>query len=235
MGLPVVFQNFPNQPTYSILEHDYKTISDLADWEWSYSGHTPPDALNDVDGGSILLGSGSAGAGDYLAGQVLGSSVRLNRLAKTFYWQWVLQLDSAALTECLVGCNITNTNPLNSNITDGFGFYCNSPGGPAAGTWYAYLAFDSTIQYTSYTQATTGVATDALTHTLSMRIITDPSTLGAGSIAWWIDGNPCGSVSSSSTAILPHDELLRMSIAMGNVSAVARTVTLYEDRNLDQR
>lgn len=232
--IPTMFQNFPNQPRYSTVEYEFNRASDLSDWEWMYSGHIPPEALSDGDGGSIVLGSGSANANDYLQGQLLGSTIQLNRLSKIFQFEWQIQLDSATLTQALIGICITNTNLMGTNITDGFGLYVNAPGGPADSNWHVFNSFDSAVQFTGY-QGYSGPAADTLAHTFSVQVITDPVTLGAGSMTFFMDGNQIGNGIASSAAIFPSDEKLRLSMAMGNGSAVARTLTVNQARVLDQR
>lgn len=231
MALPYVFNNFPAAPVAIVSQHEYNQIEDLVDWEWSYLGHNPPDGLTDGDGGILTLGSGSANSGDYVQGQMLGASIQLNRLAKTLLFTWRMQLSHASLCAAMFGVFVTNTNFMNTNVTDGFWFSCNQPGGPATGNWYFNNAKGSAAQYTGYTQVL-GPATDTNMHTFSIRATTDSATLGNGILAAWIDGVPVGN--GLSGAILTQSAL-RMSMAMGNGDANARTLNVGMDNYSDQQ
>lgn len=228
---PNQFQDFPSLPTHSSLFHEYNSIRDLTDWHWTYSGHNPPDVLTDGDGGAITLGGTDATDESYLNGQWLGASIKLNRLNKVYEFLWTLSIDSATLCEVMFGLADTNTNLLNTCIANGMGMYANGPSGPATGYWQCFNANGATVQYTHY-GGYTSIPTDTSTHTYGMRIITDSTTLGTGSITWWQDGVQLGN--GLSGAILSQSAL-RMSIAMGNGTAAARSLVLYQCGVMDAR
>ena len=208
MALPQAFQSLVNGSDlqYSGFWYEFDQIHQLQNWDWFGSGHNPPDTLDSIDGGQITLGSGSAGSGDWLMGQHSGSCIRLNRLNKTFLFGWTATLSSATLTGAFMGLAIAQagTNVLDGNVTDFFGFYANSPSGPAAGNWICATGFDSITQYTTYSQ-TTGLATDTNKHVFAIRLVTDSAVLGAGTMDFFVDGVPQSRYSSGSAAIFPHD------------------------------
>ena len=232
--LPFEVANFPKIPLAERSYHYWTMQHELIDFDFTYTGHTPPTSVSDVDGGKLVLGSGSASAEDFVQMQQIGSSVNLNRLNKTLQFLWSFQLDSATLTEALLGFVVTGTDLMHNNFTDGFGFYVNQKNGPATGAWTAFCARGSAAQFTGYSQINNVATADTNQHTFAVQIITDPVTLGCGNITWFVDGVQVANTSGSTTAFLPTANLLRNTIAMGNGSGVARTGTLYFDAWADQ-
>lgn len=228
MPIPNATSNFPAVDTHTSVDHQFNKFRDLSDWDWYGTGHVGPEALTDQDGGAITLGSGSASAADYIQGQMIGSSIRLNRLGKEFRFLYKVQLSSATLAYGVFGPCITNTSLIATNITDGIGFYTNGT------NWNAFVAFDSITQYTTYTQQLAVAAVTTSEVTLGIKIVTDPTTLGAGSVSWWINGTQVGYTAQSSAAWLPHDELLRSSMALANGSGVAQTCIVSRHAFSDQ-
>jgi hypothetical protein len=227
MSTPYAFTGFPGQSVYKSLSIEFDRQTDLALFDWNGTGHVLPDEIGDYDGGGIVLGSGSAGASDYIQAQKVGGSVVMDRLNKTYEFIFDVQLSSATLARAFVGLASVNTNVLGTNITDGFGFFANLSGGPAAGSWYAMLAKDSAVQFTNYSQYQ-GETCDTSKHTLAIRIITDASVLGAGRVQYFFDGEQMGAgFTSSDTAIFPITAL-RPVVALGNGSAVAQTMIVRE-------
>lgn len=231
MPIPNPFLDFPNANSYTMMSLDFNSPNDLIPWDWNSSGHLPPDAT-DTASSRVTLGGVDATDESYLNGQTLGGGVLLNRLSKTFYVEFMLSIDSGTLCECLIGLNSTNTNMLNTCIADGMGFYINGPAGPATGFWHVYNASGAVTQYTDYGGYATTVAGDTSTHTFAMKIITDSTTIGKGQVTYFIDGNAVGNGLSGT---ILTSQPLRLSVAMGNGTAVARTVQLYRAGYMNQR
>jgi hypothetical protein len=220
------FVPFPGPPQWNASAHEFKNTLELADYDWTGVGHTQPFVVGDINGGGVTLGSGSANSADYIQAQQVGASILLNSLAKTYKFEWQMQLSSATLTQAMMAMAVTNTSLMTTNIANGFGFYCNNVNGlTATGEWVGFLCNGSTTQYTTYTQFN-ALASDVNKHTFSIEVITDPATLGAGQIIYFIDSVQVGSLSNSGTAILPQVGL-RNSFAIGNGSAVAQTGIVF--------
>lgn len=226
MSIPQALTSFAGLSTYWGADNRFDRQSVLADFDWYGSGHGAPSAPDDVDAGRVTLGGVGAGATDYIQGQKIGATVVLDRLAKTYEFLWAVQLSSATLARALVGFAVTNTNALGTNITNGFGFLANLSGGPTAGYWVPFLAKSSTIQFTTYSMETP-FAADTSEHVLGVRIVTDPNTQGAGQITFFCDNQNVGSFANSSSAILPTSAL-RLTLALGNGSAVAQSLKVRE-------
>lgn len=233
MALPFNLQNGRNLPVYSSFSNEFNQSMELGNWEWSYNGaHIPPLTLSDGDAGNLVLGSGSTTSQDYIQGQVVGASWNLGRLGKYYKALFTVQLSSATLCEAYFGVFATNTNLINTNITDGFGMYINGPAGPATGTWQLFNANGSTTQYTTYTPTQAGPAGDTLVHTYCLEVYTDPTTLGKGTIYMSQDGVQIGN--GFSGTILTQQNL-RFSLALGNGSGASQTMTVQQVFASDQR
>lgn len=228
MSAPAALANWPAVNPYTSANHEFNKISDLSDFEWSGVGHVPPVDLTDQAGGAVTLGSGAAVTADFMQAQAYGSSIKLNRLGKTYRFLYKLQLSSATLCFAMCGPCITNTSLNATNITDGLGFYNIGSG------WNAFVAWNSATQYTTYTQQLNIQAASTSEITLGIQIVTDGVTTGAGSVSWWANGVQVGYTASSAAAWLPHDELLRSSFGMANGSGVAQTMIVSRHAYSDQ-
>ena len=234
MSIPTAFLNSPQGlSTYNQRVYDFQDPVQLGQLEWTGVGHTQPDGIDDIDGGRVTLGTGSANAQDYVQCQKFGSTVFLNRASKQFQFLWGAALSSATLTEGVLCMASTNTAMGSTNIADGFGFFCNLSGGPGTGYWYAFVSTGSVTQFTTYTQLRT-LATDTNPHTFGIQFTSNSSTLGAGLMTWWIDGTQVANYGNAGGALFTQLGL-RQGASMGNGSGVAQTMYLYEMSNLDMR
>jgi hypothetical protein len=222
------FQNFPSVPADNVQWYNFTSNAQaLGDWDWLCSNHVPPFVVGDYDGGGLLLGSGSSNSGDYIQMQKSGLSILANRTGKTYWFIWQAQLNSASLTQALLGLASTmTTNSLTNNIPNGMGFYANLTGGLSSSYWTTFLANGSASQFSGYTQTATTIPVDTLKHTFAIQWVTDNSLLGAGSLTYFIDGAVVASQASTSTAFLPQVGL-RPIATMGNATAAAQTMILY--------
>lgn len=217
--VPTSFQNWPNAPKYAVQEYDWLHLSEVADWTWSVSGHSAPSALTQAANGEIVLGSGSATDNAYVSGQALTESVRLNILGATYRMLFRVKLSDATQLDSIVGLCITNTNTINTAIADGI-FFRKDDGDT---NWDACIAFDASTAPDDYTQ-TNAVATATTSYvTLGIQIVLDTATLGTGNVTYFVDGTQ---VTSIATTGLPHDEELRLTVAVQNGEAVAKTLTM---------
>ena len=240
MAVPYFFSNFPAAQQYCPDDYEFERASDLTPWTFSVSGHAVPTQVDSVDTGQLTLGSGSVTSGAYVAMQKTALTVQPNRLGKTYEFTWIIQLSSATLTQALVGLGTANANPLNTNITNGFGMYANLTNGLSATNWTIFLALASTTQFTTYAQLP-GPPVDTSMHTLSILYKTDPTILGAGSMVFFWDTVAGGSMnqlnngySSTSAAIFPQVPMGLLQ-AMGNGSGAAQTMKIGKVTKLATR
>ena len=175
-----------------------------------------------------------ADSGPLLASRLSASYQGNTQKGVTYQMTFRLQLDSATLTQCMVGWFGANTNVMGTNVANGFGFYCNqsAAGAPGTGNWWTVLANGAAAQYTNYTQMQ-GPATATTAITLSMRYEASGSLLGGGRLTYYADTgagpNVIGAmITDSGSAIFPYATPLFPTVAFGNGSAVARQPVLFE-------
>lgn len=214
------FSNFPNLPRFEQRAWTFKRNADLSDFAFSAVGGTAPTTANDEAFGSVTLASGTAD-NNYVIAQTNREFIRLNGLGKTYEFVFHARLSEATQCDAGLGIGIRDTAWLGDSDGLTHGVFLRKADGAAS--WDLVIARGAASFPADYTAIGAVAAADTSYHTFAIRIVTDPVTLGKGTVVVFVDG---AQVALAQVGNLPHEEELTLMFGVRNGDAAGTNKNL---------
>jgi hypothetical protein len=220
--LPHEFANVPGNPQYFSDFIDFKEDLDLATTKWTFNvtNSTAPTTVDDAEFGVATFTNAGAD-NDRIEASRCCETFKLGGLGKTLWFMVRFRFSDATQADYGFGLIITDAAWLGDTdvASDGIWFR-KDDGDTYLDLVYAYNA----AAVADYGAATALTTVDTSWHTAAFRVVTDPTTLGKGTITTYYDGSPIGN--TIVTTALPYDEELALSFGVQNGEASAKNLKL---------
>ncbi len=221
--MPAEFQNLPGGPSHFYDFFDFKEDIEVATtrWTWNVTNSTAPTTVNDAEFGTVTMTNAGAD-NDRIEASRIAEGFSLNVLAKTLWFISRFKLSDVTDCDAGVGLVITDADWLGDSAVASDGIWFEKNDNDA----YLDLVYarnaTTTADYARFAALATLTADTFVT--VAFRVITDPNTLGTGTVTPYVNGVAVGG--QNYTINTPYDEILPLAMGLQNGAAAAKTMTV---------